>query len=135
MAVGGDITEITYNHPNLGTGVFSPKSNEDNTYFVGGVTSESDANMITGNGTMIRKMTRSRGFFVALCANDQNLNQDLEKAIALSGHPVPADWTITNTNGTVYGCSGFPVGDFEGNLNQATFSLRVETGQLKKIVG
>lgn len=134
-AVGGDIIEITYNHPTLGSGVFSPKSGEDNNYFPGGVTSGSDANMITGNGKVIRQMNTVRGFFVALCANDQNQGQDLEKAIALSGNPVAADWTFSIINGTVYGGSGFPVADFEGNVNQATFSLRVEGAKFKKIVG
>ena len=53
-AVGGDITEITYNHPDLGSGGLYPKAGEDTSYFVGGVVTGSDANMIDGGGNTIR---------------------------------------------------------------------------------
>ena len=56
MAVGGDITEITYNHPTIGSGVFYPKAAEDNTFDTGGLRSDDDANMIDGAGNMIDKM-------------------------------------------------------------------------------
>jgi len=135
MAVGGDVIEVTYNHPTLGSGTLFPKAGEDNTYFPGGVTTASDENMIDGGGTPIWQKNRRRGFFNVLVANDQNTGQELEKMVALSAHPVPADWTFSIINGTVYGGSGKPVGDFEGNVNQSTFQLRVEGGQFKKIVG
>lgn len=135
MAVGGDILEITYNHPTLGSGVLYPKAGEDNTYFPGGIVTQSDENMIDGGGNPIWQKNRRRAYFVAVVANDQNNGQELEKMIALTASPVPADWTITNINGTVYGMSGMPVDTFEGNLNQATFSLRVEGPTMKKIAG
>lgn len=135
MASGGDIIEITYNHPTLGTGVFYPKAGEDNSYYPGGVLTSSDANMITGAGDPIWQQNRSRGYFVATVANEQNSKQDMEKVIELSGHPEPADWTFTVINGVVYGGKGKPVGDYEGNINQSTFSLRVEGGTFKKIAG
>lgn len=135
MASGGDIIEITYNHPTLGTGVFLPKAGEDNSYFPGGVTTGSDANMITASGDPIWQQNRSRGYFVATVANEQNTKQDLEKIIELSASPVPADWTFSVINGVTYGGKGKPVDVPEGNINQSTFSLRVEGGQFKKIVG
>ena len=135
MATGGDIIEITYNHPTLGSGVFLPKSGEDNSYFPGGVTTGSDANMITASGDPIWQLNRSRGYFVATVANEQNSKQDLEKIIELSASPVAADWTFTVINGVVYGGKGKPVDVPEGNINQSTFSLRVEGGQFKKIAG
>lgn len=134
-AVGGDILEITYNHPTLGSGVLHPKSGEDNSYFPGGIITGSDENMIDGSGAPIWQKNRKRGFFEVVCANDQNLGQEFEKIIALSADPVAADWTFTNINGTVYGGSGKPVNIADANLNQATFTLRVEGGQFKKIVG
>lgn len=135
MASGGDIIEITYNHPTLGSGTIFPKANEDNSYFPGGITTTSDENMIDGGGNPIWQKNRRRGFFECVCTNDQNQGQELEKMIALSGDPVAADWTFSSVNGTVYGGSGKPVGDFEGNTNQSTFTLRVEGGKFKKIVG
>jgi hypothetical protein len=135
MAVGGDIIEITWNHPTLGSGVLYPKAGEDNAYNPGGVQTASDVDMIDGGANPIWSMGRKRGYFSALIANDQNQGQELEKMIALSGDPVPADWTFSIINGCVYGGKGKPVGDMEGNINKATFPLRVESGKFKKIVG
>ncbi len=135
MAVGGDIIEITWNHPTLGTGILLPKSGEDNSYFPGGIITASDENMIDGGGNPIWQKNRRRGFFEAVVVNDQNNGEELQKMIDLTASPVPADWTFTIVNGTVYGGSGKPVDSFEGNINQATFTLRVEGGQFKKIVG
>lgn len=136
MAVGGDIIEITFNHPTIGSGVILPKSNEDSTYDLGGFRSNDDANMIAGNGEMIDQMNRVRWSLEAVIAWDMNVRGDLEKLVELAASPVEADWTITNINGTVYGAAGKPVGDLQGNGNAATFTLKVSGGQkLKKIVG
>ena len=132
---GGDILEITYNHPTIGSGVLYPKAGEDNSYFPGGVTTGSDANMITAAGAPIWQQNRTRGYFVVTCANEQNSKQDLEKIIELSASPVEADWTFSVINGVTYGGKGKPVDVPEGNINQCTFSLRVEGGQFKKITG
>lgn len=135
MAVGGDIIEVTYNHPTLGSGILKPKAGEDSTYDVGGFRSSDDANMITGSGEMIDQINRVRWSFEVTCANDMNDRQDAEKMVALAGSPVLADWTFTNINGTVYGGKGKPVGDIQFNGNQATFTLKVAgEGKMKKIV-
>jgi hypothetical protein len=135
MAVGGDIVEIKYSHPTLGDWTFFPKAGEDNSYFPGGVVTQSDANMIDGGGNPIYQKNRQRGYFNVVVANDQNNGQDLEKALAVSGSVLPADWTFSLINGTVYSGSGTAVDPLEGNVNQATFTLRVEGGAFKKIVG
>lgn len=136
MAVGGDIIEVTYNHPTLGTGVFYPKSAEDTTYNLGGFRSNDDNQAVTGSGEMLDQINNSRWSFEVPCAWDMNNRDDLEKASALAASPVLADWTITHINGVVHGGSGKPVGDLEGNSNAATFTLKVAgSGQLKKIVG
>jgi hypothetical protein len=134
--VGGDIIEITYNHPVLGTGTFFPKAGEDNTYDIGGPRSDDDANMITGAGEMIDSMKRVRPFFEAVVANDQNSRNDLDVARQLAGSPIPADWTISIINGTVWGLQGKPVGDLQGNISAATFTLKVAgSNVMKKISG
>ena len=136
MAVGGDITEITYNHPTLGTGVIFPKAAEDSTYDLGGLRSSDDDNMVDGGGNMIDQMNRRRWSFEVLVAWDMNGRQDLEKLTDLAASPVQSVWTFTHINGTVYGGTGKPVGDMQGNGNQATFTLKVGGGSLlKKIVG
>lgn len=135
-SIGGDIIEVTYNHPTLGTGVFRPKSGEDSTYDLGGFRGDDSNDMIAGNGDVIRKLNNNRWSFEVTCAWDANTATDLEKITALAGDPVEADWTMTSINGTVYGGKGAPVGDQQGNGNAATFTLKVSGGgKLKKIVG
>ena len=135
MAVGGDIVEISYNHPTLGSGLLKPKSNEDNTHDLGGIRTNDDANMIDGGGEPIWQKNRIMGFFEAVISNDQNTNEELQQMIELAADPVAAEWTISIINGTVYGGTGKPVGDLQGNINQATFTLKVAVPTLKKIVG
>jgi hypothetical protein len=131
---GGDIIEITYNHPTLGSGVILPKSNEDSTLDLGGFRSNDDANMVTGNGQMIDQMNYTRPSFEVPVAWDMNLDLTLEKIVALAESPVLADWTITHVSGAVYGGKGKPVGDIQGNGNQATFPLKIAgSGKFKKI--
>lgn len=136
MAVGGDIIEVTYNHPTLGTGTFYPKSGEDSTFDTGGFRSNDDANMIDGGGNMIDQMNQVRPFFEVTIANDQNTREDAVKIAALAASPVLADWTISVINGTVWGMKGKPVGDIQPNVNQATMTLKVSGGgKMKKIGG
>src|SRR5688572_7600879 len=135
MAVGGDIIEITYNHPTLGSGVIFPKAAEDSTFDLGGFRSNDDANMIDGSGAAIDQMNRVRWSLEATVAWDMNTDLTLEKLVALASSPVPASWTISHVNGSVYGGKGKPVGDLQGNGNAATFTLKISGGEtLKKIV-
>jgi hypothetical protein len=135
MAVGGDIKEVTYNHPTIGSGVIFPKAAEDNTYDVGGVRTADDANMVDGGGNPIWQKNRVLGFFEVLVVNDMNTRQDIENIALLAADPVPAEWTYSMLNGAVYKGTGMPVGDVQGNINQATFTLKVAGGSFVKIKG
>jgi len=135
-AIGGDILEVTYNHPTLGSGTIFPKAAEDSTLDLGGFRGNDDANMIDGSGGTIRQLNRARWSAEVTVAWDMNSRTELEKLTALAGDPVEADWTFSHINGTVYGGTGAPVGDMQGNGNAATFTLKVSGGgKLKKIVG
>lgn len=130
---GGDITEVTFNHPTIGTGVIYPKSNEDSNYDLGGLRGNDDANMVDGAGNNIRQLNRVRWFFEIVVAWDSS-NETLEKLNQLAGDPVEADWTFTNVNGSVYGGKGAPVGDVQGNGNTSVITLKVAGGgKMKKI--
>lgn len=133
MAVGGDILEITYNHPTLGSGTFFPKSSEASTYDTGGFRSKDEAAAIDGSGTVIDTMNQMRGFFEATVSNDMNVSLDLEKAAALAASPLPATWTFSVVNGVSYSGTGKPVGDLTGDVDKATFKLKVAGGIFKKI--
>lgn len=134
--VGGDITEVTFNHPTIGSGRFFAKANEDSTYDLGGFRGNDDQNMVDGGGRNIKQLNRNRWSFEVVCAMDMITAGDLEKLSALAGDPVDADWTMTHINGTVYKGTGAPVGDQQGNGNSAQFTLKVAGGgKMKKIAG
>lgn len=136
MATGGDIIEITYNHPTLGSGTIFAKSNEDSTFDLGGFRSNDDSEMIDGSGAMIDQINQKRWKFAVVVSWDMNANNELDKIVQLAGSPVQADWTFSSINGTVWGGTGKPVGDYEGNGNNPTFTLTVAGGgKLKKISG
>jgi len=133
MPVGGDITEITYNHPTLGSGVIFIKAAEDSTFNLGGVRSNDDMNGVDGGGRMITQLNRQRWSLDVTVAGDMNVNLDLEKLSALAGDPLDADYTVSHINGAIYGGTGRPVGDVAGNGNAATFPLKLSGGgQLTK---
>jgi hypothetical protein len=135
MAVGGDILEITYNHPTVGSGVLWAKANEDSTFDEGGFRSNDDESMIDGGGNMIDQINRVRWSFETTLSWDMNQREELAKLVAIAGSPVPADWTISHINGSVYSGKGKPVGDLKGNGNQATLPLKLSGGGvLKKII-
>lgn len=134
--VGGDITEITYNHPTLGDGVLFPKAGEDSTFDPGGFRSSDDANMVDGGGNMIDQLNRVRWSFEGTLAWDMNDREELDKLQSMAGNPQLATWTVTHINGTVWRGTGKPVGDIQGNANAATIALKLAGGgQMKKIVG
>lgn len=121
--IGGDITEITWNHPILDSGRILVKASEDNTYDLGGVRGNDDANSVTGAGDNIRQLN-NRGWRVNVTiANDMNVGLELEKINALAASPIEADWTISHINGSIYGGKGAPVGDLSLNTNKSTFAL------------
>lgn len=134
MAVGGDILEITFNHPTLGSWIVFGKSAEDSTYDLGGVRTTDDSNMVAGNGEIIKQMNRGRWSFETTVAWDMNTREDMEKLNDLAADPVDADITISHINNTIYGGTGTCVGDLQGNGNSATFTMKLSGGgKLKKI--
>lgn len=132
--IGGDIKEITCNHPVEGSVVLQVKAAEDNTYDLGGVRGVDDANMVTGNGTTIRTLNNRRWQVNVTVAWDMNNALDLQKVVRMCASPEEGDWTFASINGSIYGGKGSPVGDLSANVNQATFPLIIAGGgQLKKI--
>lgn len=132
---GGDVTEINFSHPTLGKGSFFPKAKESNTLDPGGFRNEDDANKIDGKGSLIITKNRVRAHFEGVIANDMNERNDLQVAKDLAAHSTEADWTISLSNGTVWGGKGIIVGDIAGDTDAATFSMKLAFGNLKKIIG
>jgi len=134
--VSGDILEIGYNHPTIGTGVFLPKSAEDGTYDPGGFRTNDDANAVDGGGRAIQQMNRTRWSLETTISWDMNIVNELDVLRALASSPVDATFTITHINGAVHSALGKPVGDIQGNSNAGTISVKFSGGGLmKKISG
>lgn len=130
---GGDILEITYNHPTIGSGVIFCKSNEDGTLDQGGFRSNDDANSIAANGRIIDQINRVRASFESMISWDMTDVDELEKLRQLAAHPVLADWTISSITGAIWGGKGKPVGDIQGNTNTALITLKLALESLEKI--
>jgi hypothetical protein len=125
MFSGGDILEISYKHPTLGSVVLFPKSAEDFTLDPGGFRSNDDANMITASGEMIDQINRVRWSMEGPVGWDMAVKDELAQMSRLSASPILADWTFTHINGTIWGGKGKPVGDLNGNTNTAQMSLKI----------
>lgn len=132
--VNGDIVDITFQHPTLGAGVLQAKANEDNAIDLGGYRVADDQNAITAQGTMLEQVNRVRASIECMVANDMNSREDLKKCVDIAGSTVPADWTFTFVNGSVYRITGKPVGDLSASTNAGTFTLKVAGGEMRKIV-
>lgn len=127
--VAGDILEITYNHPTLGTGRFLAKAGEDSTLDKGGIRSADDANMIDGAGNSIQQKNRSRWSVEAVVAWDNTSDPDAaDRLNSLAESPVEADWTFGHISGIAYGGKGLPVGDISANANAGTISMKISGG-------
>ena len=125
---GGDIIEISYNHPTVGSGVLSPVTAQDNEYDLGGVRTTDDENMVTSKGEAIYIMNNKRWSATTLITSDMNIRQEYEKMLAISASLEEATWSFLHINGTVYRGKGKPVGDIKLNVNQSTFSLKLSGG-------
>lgn len=126
--VGGDITEMTFNHPTVGTGVIFAKSDEDSELDLGGYRSADEEKGVDTGGNMIDTLTLSRWSATMVVAGDLTVREDLEKLVSLTESPVPATWTITHISGAIYQGIGKPVGDIKEALKAATIQLKVAGG-------
>lgn len=130
----GDITEIRYSHPVVGSGSFAVKSDSDFTFDPGGYRNDDDKNMIDGKGRRIYKKNRVAWGAAGPIVWDMVDQNELEKLQLLAEQTQEADWTVTSINGTVWGAKGLPVGDIEGNTNQGTIDINISgSGKMKKI--
>lgn len=129
---GGDIKEITFNNPEVGSGVFKPKTAEGNTYDPGGLRNVDDKNSVTADGERIVTKNMTIGFFQVLIGNDMNVRKDMEKLIALAGTLSKTTWTFTIINGISYRGEGDVVGDLTADIDKATIPLKV-SGMFKQI--
>ena len=110
MFVTGDITEITAVHPTLGTFTYQAKTDAEFNYHLVGVRYQDDDDGISGAGEFIDMKRRERWFIEGPILWDMNSRNELDSLTKMSESTLPATWTISCINGSVYGGTGIPVG-------------------------
>ena len=131
---GGDLLEVTCNHPTLGNFNFATKSNESYTIDPGGFRSNDDANMITGNGTFIDQVNRVRWSFEGPLMADFNSSNEIDNLPALAESSELATWTFTHITGVVWRGRGKHVGDINVDTNTAQITAKLSGGgKLEKL--
>ena len=132
--IGGDIIEVPYNHPTLGSGNFPIKSGEDMTFDAGGIRTDDDMASVAGNSQIIKKMNRKRWMVEGVMAWDMIDANELEVLSQLAGDPVDSEFTFTHINGTVWAGEGTIVGDIQGATQNASIPVKFSGGgRLAKI--
>jgi len=126
--VAGDILEIRWSNPKFGSGIWSPKSNEDSNLNPGGFRTSDDKNMVTANGKMIAQLNNTLWSLECTIAWDQNIANEAEVVSNLTGATDDTTFTITHINGTIWGGSGRPVGDVSGNMNTGLLPIKLAGG-------
>ena len=131
---GGDLIEITCNHPTLGSFSFATKSNESYTLDPGGFRSNDDANMITGSGTFIDQVNRVRWSFEGPLMADFVSNNEILNLPELASSSELATWTFTHISGTIWRGKGKFVGDIKVDTKTKQLTAKIAGGgKLEKL--
>lgn len=125
---GGDLVEITVNHPELGNFKFDTKSNESYTFDPGGNRSADDANMVTGNGEFIDQINTVRWSFEGPIMADFSTNEQIKALQDLSMSPELGTWTFAHKAGTIWRGLGKFVGDISLDTNTAQLTGKIAGG-------
>lgn len=131
---GGDLLEITCNHPTLGNFTFATKSNESYTMDPGGRRSNDDANMVTGNGDFIDQINNVRWSFEGPLVVDFNSGNEVDNLPALAESSELGTWTFSHISGVVFRGRGKFVGDIQVDTNNAQLTAKLAGGgRLEKL--
>jgi len=131
---GGDLIEITCNHPTLGSFSFATKPNESYTLDPGGFRSADDANMVSGNGTFIDQVNRVRWSFEGPLTADFVSNLEIENLPELAASAELGTWTFSHISGVVWRGKGKFVGDLQVDTNTAQITAKISGGgKLEKL--
>lgn len=131
---GGDLIEITCNHPTLGNFNFATKSNESYNLDKGGNRSNDDSNMIAGDGTFIDQINKVRWKFEGPIVVDFSTGIQEDALTDLSESAELGTWTFTHISGTIWRGKGKPVGDLSSDTNTAQIAVVIAgSGKIEKL--
>ena len=131
--IGGYLLEATFNHPTVGSGIITFKSDEDPAVDRGGIRADDDMASVDSQGNNIVVMTNNRWKVSGTAVID--MTGDLEeKLVNMAGALVDGDWTFTFSNGVVLSALGRPSGALELNSRTATMPLTISGGGKAQVV-
>lgn len=125
---GGDLLEVSYNHPTLGSGSFFVKSGEDSEVDLGGFRTEDDDQGIAGDGQMIKKLNQVRWSVEAPIAWSKTTTNELEILTNIAADPLDANWTFRYQDGSAFVGEGTVVGDLKGATQGSTVPIKMAGG-------
>lgn len=125
---GGDLIEITVNHPTLGSFNFATKSNESYTLDPGGNRSNDDANGVAGDGTFIDQINRVRWSFEGIILADFSSGNEMTNLPKLAESAELGTWTFSHISGVVWRGKGKFVGDLSLDTNTAQITAKLAGG-------
>ncbi|WP_036384058.1 hypothetical protein [Muricauda sp. MAR_2010_75] len=128
MYTGGDIEEVVFKHPTLGTIRCETKGNEAFTFDPGGLRSNDDDDAVTGAGEMIDSINRKRWSMEGPLVINFTDKTSLENIPNLAASPELSVVTVTMVFGKVFKGKGKPVGDIKVDTNNSQMSLKVAGG-------
>ena len=131
---GGDLIEVTCNHPTLGSFNFNTKAGEAYTMDPGGYRSNDDASGITGNGVFMDQVSRVRWSFEGPLAVDFISDNEVSNLPLLAESYELATWTFSHISGVVWRGKGKIVGDFNVDTLAASSTVKIAGGgKLEKL--
>ena len=125
---GGDLLEISFNHPTEGSGSFFVKSGEDSEVDLGGFRKEDDDQGIAGDGQMITKANQRRWSVSAPIAWSKSGTNELEVLTNIAESPLDASWTFRYQDGVSLVGDGTVVGDLTGATQGSTVPVKFAGG-------
>lgn len=133
--VGGDIVEVTCNHPTAGDKVLQCKAAEDSTIDLGGYVNNDDDNGVSGAGEAVYVKNRKRwSIELAPVLHDKIQRDELSYLQNVADSSVEADWTVEFEDGTVWAGKGLPVGDLNATTSDPHITVKIAGGgRLQKI--
>lgn len=127
VVINGDIVEIAWSNPDLGSGFFFPIANTDSTLNLGGFRGNDQA-VLDGAGRLMNQKNRMPWSASMETANDPLNTKELEAASALAASTAETVYTITHVSGVRYKGAGTILGNLEGNFNKGSFQLTLTGG-------
>lgn len=127
--IGGDLLEISVQHPTAGSKIIYGVAGETTTIKLGGVENE-DNGAVDGGQNLIVSKRLVPGHIQGPFANDnRSALAEFEFIQNVAASPEEAVFTFRYIDNEVYSGSGTPVGEITLDAKAATFTMKIVSGR------